>query len=121
MSRLWKSWKSLSKGAKWAWAIIIVVTVLVVLPVTVEMGRVVVFGGPDAENSGWTVAAEKAFLEGCTMADPHDPDLPRFCGCLLVDMKKANRNFSEAADVSDRILHNKTMPAWFRSIAIGCQ
>jgi hypothetical protein len=121
MSQLWKSWKSLSKGAKWAWVTIIVVTVLVVLPLTVELGIAAVFGGPDAEESGWTAGTEKALLEGCKMADPQDLDLPRFCACILVDMKKANRSPSEAADVSERILHNKTVPAWAKSIISGCQ
>jgi len=121
MSRLWKSWESLSKGAKWGWAVIVIVTVLFVLPVTCEVGRAFIFGGPGTNDSGWTIESEKAFLQGCTLFGTADSESTRICACLLVDMKRAGRSPADAAEMSEAALHQRPLASWVRPIVEGCR
>jgi len=123
MSQLWKSWESLSKGAKWGWAVIVIVTVLFVLPVTCEVGRAFVFGGPGTNDSGWTIESEKAFLQGCAMSGSGtvDAESERICACLLNDMKRAGKSPADAAEMGDAALHQRPLASWVRPIVEGCR
>ena len=107
-------WTSRSKAARWACiavGVVVVVTALLLIPAVVS----------DPNGSAWTAETESAFLEGCRMTAPQDPDLSRFCACILVDMKKANKSPDDAADVSDRALHNGSTPGWAQPIISRCQ
>jgi len=99
----------------------VVLFFLVVVPVVIGIVTVTVKSGQPAAGTSWTVDIEKAFMQGCTMSGTAGSESERICACLLVDVKRAGKSPAEAAEVSDDILHQRTIPSWARAIFEGCQ
>ena len=100
----------------WFRAILLIVALYVA-----DVGVVNSCGGESGDSGfGWSEEIETAFLEGCMEDDENDPDLPRFCTCLLVELKKAGKTPADVVDLRDPFLHKERMPSWVVEIVADC-